>query len=484
MFKKLLSNLPYSPGLIDEVAFYAKRLRRETVVRRTGFILIILTVFIQMFALISPPQASLAQSNNDLINGGVRSAEDATNNCRSSSSDYADILANFNIDCADLANAKDVKLDSKDFHGELYTTGRLAYGKVGETPLNIKAKTYWLRKLSDYDNGSTKHDALLVTNKDGQKFYIVKDCGGGLTFVGIPPTPKAKCEWSASLLSTDPKCSEPCPIASKKNLAKTSSECYEACPVKGKSNIKSNNVACFEPCPYRNKEAYAKNSSSCFESCIYNSSLTASSSDCKPCKSSQTREDKTSCLRLGKTVKNDTSKLNNANGSTAKPNDVLTYSLSVTNDGDSTIKNFVVQENISDILDYSDISQTNGGIINKNVISWPAEDIGGGKTLVKNFSVKIKNTLPATPVSSSDPNHYDLKMTNTYGASVTVKLPPSVIKNIEITTRILPNTGVKGSLAICFVLLVLAGYFFARSRLMLRELAIIKADHHDGGESY
>lgn len=56
-------------------------------------------------------------------------------------------LANFNIDCADLANAKDVKLDSKDFHGELYTTGRLAYGKVGETPLNIKAKNLLVAQI-------------------------------------------------------------------------------------------------------------------------------------------------------------------------------------------------------------------------------------------------------------------------------------------------------------------------------------------------
>src|SRR5437763_1435221 len=73
MFNKLLSNLPFNPSLINQVSFYAKRLKHESSVRRLGFILVALTMVLQLFAVLSPAQPSLAESPNDIVRGGVAS---------------------------------------------------------------------------------------------------------------------------------------------------------------------------------------------------------------------------------------------------------------------------------------------------------------------------------------------------------------------------------------------------------------------------
>ena len=67
MFKKLLSNLPFNPSLIGQVSFYAKRMHQETAIRRVGLIFVLLAFFVQFFAVISPPEPSLAASGNDII---------------------------------------------------------------------------------------------------------------------------------------------------------------------------------------------------------------------------------------------------------------------------------------------------------------------------------------------------------------------------------------------------------------------------------
>jgi hypothetical protein len=95
--------------------------------------------------------------------------------------------------------------------------------------------------------------------------------------------------------------------------------------------------------------------------------------------------------------------------------------------------------------------------------------------------VKVKNPIPATPTSSSDPGHFDLTMTNVYGNTITIKLPGSVTKTTEVVTSTLPNTGPGTTIAIGFGITMIIGYFFARSRLMAKELAIVKAEYVSGG---
>src|SRR3982750_3374656 len=69
MFKKLLANLPFNPGLIDQVSFYHQRLRQEAGIRRLGFLMMALALVVQLVAALAPAQKSLAASSNDILNG-------------------------------------------------------------------------------------------------------------------------------------------------------------------------------------------------------------------------------------------------------------------------------------------------------------------------------------------------------------------------------------------------------------------------------
>lgn len=477
MFKKLVSNLPFNPSLIDQVVFYMKRLHKDALARRVGFVLICLTMLVQMFAVISPPQPTLAQSANDIVLGGFSNRDDAANLCRNNTNSFGDILNQFDISCDNIAEAKDTTIDSGDYNGQLMTIGRLAYGKKGETPLSIKGKTYWARSLKNWDIGSSRHQAIEGTSKTGQKFYIVKSCGG-ITFVSTPPAPKPKCEWNQTLLATDPKCFEPCPINGKQDIDKNSLACFESCPVAGLANLAASDPDCYEPCQINGKQNLSRDSALCYEPCRYNSDIASDNPNCQPCERSYSSDNQVACLLLTKTVSNQTTKLEDANNSTARPGQVISYTLSAQNTGSEPVDSFIIQENISDALDYAALFDTGGGTLdNQGVLAWGAVAIKPGETITKVFSIKIKDPLPSTPRSSSDPNRFDLAISNVYGNSTVVKLPASSIKIVEAASLTLPSTGPGAGLLAGFITTAIIGYFFARSRLMAKELSIIQANN-------
>ncbi len=73
MFRKLVSNLPYSPALVGQLGFYAGRLRTEQVVRRLGLLCIVAALVVQAFALFNPPIQASASSASAVIPGGISS---------------------------------------------------------------------------------------------------------------------------------------------------------------------------------------------------------------------------------------------------------------------------------------------------------------------------------------------------------------------------------------------------------------------------
>ena len=72
MFRKLVSNLAFSPALITQVGFYARRLRQEEITRRLTVLFVVLAVVVQSLAVFSPPESANASSEQDLIRGGVQ----------------------------------------------------------------------------------------------------------------------------------------------------------------------------------------------------------------------------------------------------------------------------------------------------------------------------------------------------------------------------------------------------------------------------
>ena len=82
-----------------------------------------------------------------------------------------------------------------------------------------------------------------------------------------------------------------------------------------------------------------------------------------------------------------------------------------------------------------------------NIVVWAKQDIAAGATATVQITIKVKDPIPQTPVSSSDPEHFNLIMTNVYGNTINIKLPGSPEKQVEMAAATLPNTGPGETLA-------------------------------------
>jgi uncharacterized repeat protein (TIGR01451 family) len=216
MFKKLLANLPFNPGLIDQVTFYGRRMKQESSIRRAGFIFISLGFVVQLVAVMSPAQNSLAASSNDILDGittkaSILKAWDAnTGNIQA-------IYGKFGITKANIAaipgEQPNVTLSST--FRDYWSVGRLPLKHYGiddsdEVVIHIDGKKIYQRPLHDWDtHGSSKYKAFQGKNKYGEYFWILQSCGNP-TFVGqyLPPPPssprpKPKLEIHKQLLSSN-----------------------------------------------------------------------------------------------------------------------------------------------------------------------------------------------------------------------------------------------------------------------------------------
>ncbi len=523
MFEKLLATLPYNPGLANQVAFYGRRMREESTIRRTGLIFIVLAFMIQFFTVLSPPQPTIAASSNDLINGGISSAANAQNHCNNNTQHFKNILDTYGITCAQVGAAKTVNINANGQN--FYSFGRIQQGFPSEQPVNIdNLGTIYGRKLSDW--GPSTYKALQLTASSGKTFWILYDCGN-LVSIGMP-NPVNPCQYNSSIPASSPQCFNKCqynpnipasspecfnkcqynpsiPASSPQcfnkcrydaSIPASSPQCFNKCPVPGKQNIPKSSPQCSEPCPY-NKSIKASddncvppnnpvcqydaslppNSPACKPPdnpvCKYNPSLPPDSPECQPCDKQISSANKDACIAVHKAASNITTGTADANNTQVNAGDVITYTLFAQNNGKEAVKDFTFTENMNDVLDYSDITDLHGGTIdNDKVVTWPKTDIKAGATATVQVTVKVKNPVPQAPVGSSDPTRFDLNMTNVYGNTVNIKLPGSPEKTVEGAAATLPNTGPGTNLFIGSLIVVAAGYFFSRSRLLAQEATI------------
>lgn len=210
-----------------------------------------------------------------------------------------------------------------------------------------------------------------------------------------------------------------------------------------------------------------------------------SNPDCKACDETKKDTDGTdiSCLELHKKASNITQQINNANGTTAHAGDSIQYTLSVKNLGKEVRKGFVMEENIGDVLEYADLVDANGATFTSNpvpLLSWAPVDIKPNETITRTVLVRVKSPIPTTPASTSDPLSYDLKLVNMYGDTVQINLPSNPIKTTEQTITTLPSTGLGTNIIISTVLLMSATYFYFRSKLMVKELGLVRQEFNYG----
>ena len=137
MFKKLVSDIPFNPSLIEHIPEYRASLRQERKLRVIGLSILLIAFLVQILIAIFPAQPSVNSSPNDLIRGGFSSQSDAVRQCFNNFDDYRDILKHFSIPCSSLVLAKTTTIRPGDFNNQLYSLNRINYGGENENLITI-----------------------------------------------------------------------------------------------------------------------------------------------------------------------------------------------------------------------------------------------------------------------------------------------------------------------------------------------------------
>ncbi len=453
MLNKILSNLRFNPDYVRLLKDYQVKESKEKYIRGLGFLFIGLAFIVQLIAFSpSTSQTNASGSNNDLIYGGVASQQQLATDCFNNVNYVQLIYGSYGISCAEIASPTSpvVSLHSTDYNGNLWSVGHLPYSIAGETPVTLYggSTVYW-RLLHGWDGGgSTTYKALRVTSYDNKAYWILFQCGnlislGFPSFAPPPPAPAPAPTPSPTPVPTP----APVPIPKPVPPPPTPTPAPPAPPP-----------------------------------CIYNSSIPESSPACKPCDKSSNSTDILSCLFPHKSATNVTEGIADANNTTAQPGDTIKYTLTVVNKGAVAAKDYIIHEDMSDVLEYANLTDPGGGTISDMfVVNWPAITIPANSSVSKQITVQVKNPLPTFAVNPDDPQGYNNKMTNSYGDTVNISVPPNKVAAVTTAaTTSLPNTGPGTTVFILFLITAIPAYFYSRSRLLNKEALIAEAISSEG----
>ncbi len=194
MFRKLVSNLPFSPSLINQVGFYSKRLKKEQFTRKFGLIFTILAIIVQSITFLAPAKASLAANANDIMYGGdnhgkTSMARTLASGCDSlGRCDLAKIYSAYGITAANLAAGTPTTIYSSTANN-YWSTGRAPRGYGGETSVQIPGgPIIYSRTLAGWA-ANVNWSAIKVNTAQGVR-WVLTDCGNIVTQEGQKPTPK------------------------------------------------------------------------------------------------------------------------------------------------------------------------------------------------------------------------------------------------------------------------------------------------------
>ncbi len=185
MFRRIVSNLSFSPALVGQLGFYAKRLRKEEATRRLGLVFTALALVVQSLAVFSPPEAANAASAADFIPGGVPSKQAFLNHYDNNTNRIKGLFDSLGITRAEVSDATRGSIGQAGVAGK-YNWSRTslysaAQGERSYTFNNGAGNvTFFYRPLSLTAN-NPPYDVLVGNSKQFGWFAIKMDCGNLIT---------------------------------------------------------------------------------------------------------------------------------------------------------------------------------------------------------------------------------------------------------------------------------------------------------------
>lgn len=198
MFRKIVSNLNFSPALVGQLGFYARRLRKEEATRRLGLVFTALALVVQSLAVFTPPEAANAASSADFVRGGVSSQKDFLRYYDNNSNNIKDIFRSLGITRAEIAATK-VQRIREAGHYNWSMTSLYSYAQGERSWSYDKARggkgTVHYRPMTLTQQGGPVHTVYSGYSKAFGWFAIKKDCGNLITKVPPhAPNPQAVCQ--------------------------------------------------------------------------------------------------------------------------------------------------------------------------------------------------------------------------------------------------------------------------------------------------
>lgn len=193
MFRKIISNLSFSPALVGQLGFYAKRLKKEETTRRLGLVFVALALVVQGLVVFQPPESANASNPSDFVPGGLGlGANKSLNNFLApydaNSRNLQDVMNTFGITRAEIASAQ---------FGSFMTGTKLSWGyepRAGSTGVTVNnsagtAVTTVYGTPMSLANGQTDIYGWIGYSAKFGWFAIMQYCGNLVTDRLPPPPP-------------------------------------------------------------------------------------------------------------------------------------------------------------------------------------------------------------------------------------------------------------------------------------------------------
>ena len=516
MFKKIVSQLSFSPALVGQLGFYARRLRKEQTTRRLGLVFVALALVVQSLVVFQPPEAANAASNNDFIIGGLgvgsnRSINKFLEPYDRNDRHLKDVMNYFGITRAEIAASK----------FQQFTVGtKKGYGyenRAGSKTIEITNASYepvqkiYGRPLTMWSKSTDKIWGYVGHSKKMGWFAIMQACGNLATdrYPDKPTPPPAPANLTASKTAVNTSQS----VDATKTSAKVNDKITYTVKVKNtggtaKSIALSDNLSevlkfskltstgggILNPTTKVLSWGSVNVSPGATVSRNYtvqmNSSLISTTTSCKMRNNfiDQIVTVPIACttppakIETTKTAHNVSQGNVDATTVTAKENDRITFTITTKNTG-GTAKEFLFEDNIGDTLEYSKIIDNGGGTYNETTrnLTWPSINLKPGETQVRTFAVQILSEIPPTPKGISDPSSYDCSIENGfYTSSVVIPVTCPTPKVIEQVVPELPKTGPRENMIFAGIVFAVVVYFYLRSRQLSTEVRLIRRDVNGG----
>lgn len=250
MFRKLVSNLAFSPALVGQIGFYAKRLRKEEATRRIGLVFTVLALVIQSLAVFTPPEAANAASSRDFIYGGVSSLNQFLKAYDKNQGNIKDIYTGYaGITREEIASAKLTTWTV----GNTLSWGRKAVlspsqGEVKHTILNSSGThvdTVYSHPQKVFFKSSTSRDYGWVGYSKKVGWFAISKACANLVTKKVPAIPKCP----NGLVGNYPRCTQPpkmCTLSGKTHLLASDKACRvePKCTIKGKTHLLATDKDC------------------------------------------------------------------------------------------------------------------------------------------------------------------------------------------------------------------------------------------------